>query len=696
MTTSTISSNSNIKESDLTNLLMTVRTSEIPEELEITATLEDKHTTEVQETNKDVTDNSSEERADSLQNSHLEKDISGHWDWFSSWTSDTAKSIDKHILAQYGDIRDDKNDDRSKIPSTTTSTKTNEDTSNEEYTQNEDESLSNSVANTKSKDKVSEEKVVEYVTRKSEISTTQLRNADMFKDQFPRKPSSDTLQKYEIEKSSTASKGTVQESAMAVQRQNVDKESRMSSERITEHLMKNTDMIENTDYSEDNNDQNTNSFKDAKEDRTQLVKIVDLEKQKQEAKNSKFVAENNVTEDTESVSYKNNVEENMKNNKESKANEIMHIDGMEVTKSQTKTMIMDNASIKANLRNKDILGYPVNLPNIDKISNITNEKLSKKRYQILNTPHYKDIDKENEVTVSINKLMDRKTDTKFSDLKLSQNFEEETGKMHLTPNPISDISNISAEEAFSQQHTTKSWIQANFDTDDSNHLETNENHKQNEDLETDFAKTIIYFKDHFNVTEYLVKPEANLISNHDMVKDILEEAPLNTKCKSLKCQNDKKSNFNVSHLIENIVENIVSNSSEIEEEGKLFFETKQQDILNVISPATNDGYSDSQQNLIDTHDKWTESDSSSPINNNKSHSAQDETINQNNSEDITKYESNNASSKAAIKKNGTRDGKIRMSSNPKKKEYRVDHVKVSRIASENQKLLASGKNLGRH
>jgi len=80
----------------------------------------------------------------------------------------------------------------------------------------------------------------------------------------------------------------------------------------------------------------------------------------------------------------------------------------------------------------------------------------------------------------------------------------------------------------------------------------------------------------------------------------------------------------------------VSNSSEIEEEGKLFSETKQQDILNVISPATNDGYSDSQQNLIDTYDKWTESDSSSPINNNKSHSAQDETINQNNLEDITK------------------------------------------------------------
>ena len=181
-----------------------------------------------------------------------------------------------------------------------------------------------------------------------------------------------------------------------------------------------------------------------------------------------------------------------------------------------------------------------------------------------------------------------------------------------------------------------------------------------------------------------------------MVKDILEEAPLNTKCKSHKCQNDKKSNFNVSHLIENIVENIVSNSSKIEEEGKLFSETKQQDILNVISPATNDGYSDSQQNLIDTYDKWTESDSSSPINNNKSHSAQDETINQNNLEDITKYESNNANSKDAIKKNGTRDGKIRMSSNPKKKEYRVDHVKVSRIASENQKLLASGKNLGRH
>merc|ERR1711915_447888 len=268
-------------------------------------------------------------------------------------------------------------------------------------------------------------------------------------------------------------------------------------------------------------------------------------------------------------------------------------------------------------------------------------------------------DKENAVTVSMNKLMDRKTDTKFSDLKLSQNFEEETGKMHSTPNPNSYISNISEEEAFSRQQTAKSLIQANFDTDDSNHLETNENHKQNKDIDTDFAKTIKYFPDRFSVTEHLVKPKANLISSHDKVKDILEEVPSSTKCKSHKCQANNKLNLTVSHLIENIVENIVSNSSETEEEGKLFSETKQQDILNVTSPVTNDGYSDTQQNLIDTHDKWTESDPSMPINNNKSHSVQDESINQNNSGDITKYESNNASSKAAIENNGTRNGKLK-------------------------------------
>merc|ERR1711915_305272 len=193
----------------------------------------------------------------------------------------------------------------------------------------------------------------------------------------------------------------------------------------------------------------------------------------------------------------------------------------------------------------------------------------------------------------------------------------------------------------------------------SNHLQTNENHKQNEDLETDFAKTIKYFPDRFSVTEHLVKPEANLISNHDKVKDILEEVPLNNKCKSHKCQTNNKLNLTVSHLVENIVADIVSNSSETEEEGKIFSETKQQDILNVTSPATNDGYSDTQQNLIDTHDKWTESDPSMPINNNKSHLVQDESINQNNSGDITKYESNNASSKAAIENNGTRNGKLK-------------------------------------
>merc|ERR1711915_287670 len=514
----TTSINSNIKESNLKNLLMTVRTSEIPEAIESTAALEDKNATELQEAKKDLTHDSSEKRAGGLQNSQLDKDISGHWDWFSIWSSDTSKSIDKSmepkdILTQNGDSRNNKGDDKSKIPSTTNSTKTNEDSANKEYTQNDDESLSNSEANTKSNEKVniSEEKVVEYVTRKSEISTTKLHNADKFKDQFARKANSDTLPKYEIRKSSTAYKGNVQESAMAVQRQNLDKESRMSSERITEHLMKNTDYdtIRNTDYSEDNNHQNTNSFKGVKEDCTELplITTVDIDKQEEEAKNTIFFAENNVTVDTESVSSKNNVEDNMKNNKESNVHEIMHIDGMEVTKSQTK--IMDNASIESKLENEDILDYPVTLPNIDKISDTTNDKLSKKGYQMQNTLHYKDIDKENVVTVSVNKVMDKKTDTKFSDLKLSQNFEEETGKMHLTPNPNSYISDISAEEAFSQQQTTKSLIQANFDTDDSNHLETNENHKQNEDLEADFAKTIKYFPDRFSVTEHLVKPEAN-------------------------------------------------------------------------------------------------------------------------------------------------------------------------------------------
>merc|ERR1719495_3037639 len=78
---------------------------------------------------------------------------------------------------------------------------------------------------------------------------------------------------------------------------------------------------------------------------------------------------------------------------------------------------------------------------------------------------------------------------------------------------------------------------------------------------------------------------------------------------------------------------------------------------------------------------------------NKSHSVQDESINQNNSGDITKYESNNATSKAAIENNGTRNDKLRISSKPKKQEYNVDNGKVSRIASKNQKLLASGKNL---
>merc|ERR1711915_694077 len=341
----TTSINLNIKESNLKNLLMTVRTSEIPEEIESTAALEDKNATELQEAKKDLIHISSEKRTDRLQNSQLDKDISGHWDWFSIWSSDTSKSTDKsmetkEILAPNGDSRNDNGDDNSKIPSTTNSTETNEDSANKEYTQNDDESLSNSEANTKSKEKVniSEEKVVEYVTRKSEISTTKLRNADKFKDQFLRKANSDTLPKYERRKSSTAFKGNVQESAMDVQRQNLDKESRMFSERITEHLMKNTDndTIRNTDYSEDNNHQNTNSFKDVKEDRTELplIKTADIDKQEEEAKNTNFLAENNVTVDTESVSYKNNVEENMKNNKESNVHEIMHIDGMEVTKSQ--------------------------------------------------------------------------------------------------------------------------------------------------------------------------------------------------------------------------------------------------------------------------------------------------------------------------------------------------------------------------
>merc|ERR1711915_848027 len=151
----TTSINLNIKESNLKNLLMTVRTSEIPEAIESTAALEDKNATELQEAKTDLTHNSSEKRTGRLQNSQLDKDISGHWDWFSIWSSDTSKSIDKSmetkdILAQNGDSRDDKGDDKSKIPSTTNSTETNEDSENED----DDESLSNSEANTKSKEKV--------------------------------------------------------------------------------------------------------------------------------------------------------------------------------------------------------------------------------------------------------------------------------------------------------------------------------------------------------------------------------------------------------------------------------------------------------------------------------------------------------------------------------------------------------------